>query len=378
MIVLIQSIIICTDAFATINKSIHKSTPCVHRSPSSHTSTSYNINNLNIMHNGLKKSMMATISDEDVSASDDDKRNTRLSNTYRLLGILSSLAWLATSYVALSYHPDPKFADCTLRHNLLTMGQAFAFPLPVFWATFAALRNSTRDGRTITSSKMSQRLNMGIAIASFWLAASLTFPSSFAFGYDLYTTKHKVITSIIHSCTGIFALVQSLRSTTSIGQITRRFIDALWMNNRSTTFNQKNSAVYATASLGLLYFAIQPVVSPYPLATIPTILGKRLSRPASAFTLLGAVIAYSLREKSVDDDERRLVENVLRKGIGLGSAAHLALIFLKVIGVDGGGLIFKGRGLWEVYPAMIAVPFAASCSFAVYALLCFAVWTDDE
>jgi len=127
----------------------------------------------------------------------------------------------------------------------------------------------------------------------------------------------------------------------------------------------------------LLYFAIQPVVSPYPLATIPSILGKRLSRPASAFTFLGSVIAYSFKEISIDDDERS-VQKILRRGIGFGSAAHLALIFLKVIGVDGGGLIFKGRGLWEVYPAMIAVPFAAACSFTVYALLCFAVCTDDE
>ena len=318
---------------------------------------------------------MATISD-DVSSSEQpsNERNfTVLSNLYSLFGILSTLAWIATSYVALSYHPDPKFADCTLRHNLLTMGQAFAFPLPVFWSAFYALRQSAKDG-TLNSSKISQRLNMGIAIASFWLAASLALPSSFAFGYDLYTTKHKVITSIIHSCTGILALVQSFRCT-SIGQITRRFIDSLWMDR--STFNQKNSAVYATASLGLLYFAIQPVVSPYPLATIPTILGKRLSRPASAFTFLGSVIAYSLKERSIDDDERS-VRKLLRRGIGLGSAAHLALIFLKIIGVDGGGLIFKGRGLWEVYPAMIAVPFAASCSFAVYTLLCFAVWTDEE
>jgi len=318
--------------------------------------------------------MMACISD-DVSSIDEQpiNRNTRFSNTYSLFGILSSLAWIATSYVALSYHPDPKFADCTLRHNLLTMGQAFAFPLPVFWSAFMALSKSSKEG-TIHSSEISQRLNIGIAIASFWLAASLTFPSSFAFGYDLYTTQHKVITSILHSCTGIFALVQTLRSI-SIGQITRRFIDALiWIDR--TTFNQKNSAD-ATASLGLLYFAIQPVVSPYPLATIPTILGKRLSRPASAFTLLGSVIAYSIKERSKDDNERS-VQNVLRRGIGLGSAAHIALIFLKIIGVDGGGLIFKGRGLWEVYPAMIAVPFAAACSFAVYALLCFAVWTDDK
>ena len=153
-------------------------------------------------------------------------------------------------------------------------------------------------------------------------------------------------------------------------------IDSLW--NLGPTPDQKNSALYATGAIGLLYFTIQPIVSPYPLATIPTILGKRLSRPASAFTLLGAVLAYCLKDYDDKSDYEKIAHNTLRKGLAWGSAAHLSLVLMKIIGVDGGGLVFPGRGLWEVYPAMIAVPFAAAVSFAVYAMLCFGAWTDDD
>lgn len=161
------------------------------------------------------------------------------------------------------------------------------------WASFQALRQSTKHD-TIYSSRISQRLNLAVAFASFWLAASLAFAPTFAFGYDLYKFRHKLIASTIHTCTGLFTLLLALKST-SIGQIVRGLNDSLW--NFGPESDQKNSSVYATVSRGLLYFAIQPVVSAYPLATIPTILGKRLSRPASAFTLLGSVIAYCLKEK---------------------------------------------------------------------------------
>lgn len=302
------------------------------------------------------------------------RKSNVLSNVYGLAGILSALSWIATAFVALSFHPDPKFADCTLRHNLLTMSQAFAFPLPVAWAAFEALRGmSAENNRTPMDSKIGRRLNLGVAAASFWLAASSAFPPLFAFGYDLYSSKHKLAASAIHGATGAFALAIASRSS-SLGDVIRELLDSLW-NLGPPISDRGNASCYATGAVGLLYFSIQPVVSAYPLATIPTILGKRLSRPASAFTLLGSVIAYCLKESDADDEGGN-IRSTLRTGLAWGTAAHLCLIFMKIIGVDGGGLIFSGRGLWEVYPAMISVPFAAGVSFAVHAILCFGAWTE--
>ena len=51
---------------------------------------------------------------------------------------------------------------------------------------------------------------------------------------------------------------------------------------------------------------------------------------------------------------------------------HLGLVLAKIVGVDGGGLLLPGRGLWEVYPAMLAVPFSAGSSMIVHVLFCIA------
>ena len=314
------------------------------------------------------------------------------SKIYSISGILSAISWIATSYIALSYHPDPKFQDCTLRHNILTMTQAFAFPLPILFSCFKVLSilslKTENDENSVKNMEWNRRafrrMNFGLSIASFWLAASSAFAPKFAFGYDLYSLPHKVAVTCVHSLTGLFALNQFGQATKSMG-IKNSFGEVIqWINNSLWNLGPKGSngqsALYATGTIGMLYFAIQPIVATYPLATIPTILGKRLSRPASAFTLLGAIIAYTLKDNSEGSKDlgKQRVQNILRKGIGVGSSLHLMLIFLKIIGVDGGGLIFKGRGLWEVYPAMIAVPFAATVSFGVHAILCLAAFSKEE
>ena len=336
-----------------------------------------------------------------------ESKNIEVSKLYSLAGILSALSWIATSYVALSYHPDPKFMDCTLRHNILTMTQAFAFPLPILWAAFEVLRkkstsvsasttstdiDTNTNTNTNTDTNLRRRLNLGVGVASLWLAASAACASNFAFGYDLYSFRHKAIVTTVHAATALLALKNCKLS--SLGQLVRYMNDGIWNlapqkqiqiqirnnhdENKINRNRNRNSGMYATGATGLLYFAIQPIVSPFPLATIPTILGKRLSRPASAFTLLGAIIAYSLKDQQIDTTANLDNSRTLRRGLVIGSGCHLLLIFLKIIGVDGGGLLFPGRGLWEVYPAMISVPFATGVSLGIHGVLCYAAFTDRK
>ncbi len=302
-------------------------------------------------------------------------KHRRLALLYNIAKLATSVTWIITAYVALSYHPDPRFKDCTLRHNLLTMSQAYAFPLPVLWASFDVLRRSAM-ANSLGFSSTAQRLGVAVSVASFWLTASIAVPARFAFGYDLYRPSHKVIATLVHAATGLFTMGIVLRTTTP-ERLFRGWMDSLWKlgpkkNPQSDTF-ERNSSLFATGCVGLLWFTVLPIVSQYPLATIPTILGKRLSRPASAFTFLGSVMAFCLKEGGERDC--RKTKRILSRGLAMGSGSHIFLIALKLIGVDGGGWIFPGRGLWEVYPAMMAVPFAAGLSMMVHAIVCYATYS---
>jgi hypothetical protein len=273
--------------------------------------------------------------------------NDRLYQAYKLFGILSAVAWVAVSLKVLSYHPDPKFVHCSLKHNFLTMAQAFAFPLPVLWGTIRA----------------SSTMYLGVTVASLWLAAAASVPSKFAFGYDLIRPAGlKAFAATIHTGTAILALQMWKKR----GGTSNMAAKPLFYNQLST--------LYSLACAGLVWFTALPLLpfAGYPLATIPSILGKRLSRPASAFYFLAAVASGCIAREDTSTTADQKTTTELRTSLAVGSFLHLFLLLLKVIGVDDGGLLFPGNGLWQWYPAMMAVPFTAASSFVVHALLVYA------
>ena len=393
------------------------STPCQIRASSrnvlcfkSCTSSSANLNHpqrpkLRYFTRRVSVSVQVPGADDVSSDKQEDGRADVSSKLYVIFGIFSAIAWilvwvvifinaeafsyaeliypkfLHSSVTALSFHPDPKFADCTFRHNVLTMSQAFAFPLPVGWAAVSVALSS--------KSSNAGRINLAIAFGSLWLASSWIFAPTFAFGYDLYTWNLKVGAALVHAITATLALfswkrIISTNVSSPLGympRIIRGLVGSLWTLGPSKPSDDPdsphltgndNASIWSLCTVGFLCFAILPIVSPYPLATVPTILGKRLSRPASAFTFLASVCSYCLKDASDRGIGNSPEIMRIRRGLLVGSFTHLTLLTLKLVGVDGGGFILPGRGLWEVYPAMLAVPFATLSSMVLHLLVCFA------
>ena len=323
-----------------------------------------------------------------IVATADHTAAPRIASAYTAAKVATLATWSATSWIALSTHPT---LALPLRHNLLTIAQALA-PLPLGWGVFSALSSAARaDGFKRLSSSTYRRLNLGAAAASLWMAAAVTFAPSFAVGYQMYTPPFALAAALAHILVGAFCLGVWTHTVSGspkpvsghyVPRMVRGLVGSLFALIPKQDADDPDEAaarsgrdLYALAAALFAFFTVMPLVRAFPLATVPTILGKRLSRAAAGWTFLSAVVCYVLKDAAQRGRLAASTFVTLRRTLAASSAIHLLVVAVKLIGVDAGGLILPGRGLWDFYPAAMSRPLTSAASLLMHILALFAALT---
>ncbi|CAB9514208.1 expressed unknown protein [Seminavis robusta] len=324
------------------------------------------------------------------------KSDSSLINGYTLCWIATVTSWTAVANTALSRHPTPALqAAISIRHNCFTIAQALAFPIPIVTATFLALQQPANGDGSDTP----KRQHLGMAMACLWTAAGVWWGPTFSVGYDLFSAYPMIRygAPTVFSLVAFFCLAKYWKqqqqsdtdsSSSSIPQVASRMVHGCIQSfyallnpsssNASSSQQKEKTRAYALVTKGLFLLAILPQLVGFPTATIPTLLGKRLSRLASGFTLLGSVVAYCLFDEAASKEEESSTMKTLRRGLGLGAALHIALVWAKIIGFDGGGLLLPGRGLWKDYPSLVNASGAATALMMLtYSLIVFVCFSSS-
>ena len=261
-------------------------------------------------------------------------------------GLTTGISWSACAAFAMcTYKPH------RITHNLIGTSQALT-ALPLLWGCITAI-NSEDDN--------SGQISLGLAVASIWLAVTAAFSPAFTSAVVrtvdpvIYPPVLRAFATITHLGTAGVCLNACRRTIkkarADAGALMCALTSSLW--RLPTKGDNGEAVVYAICSLPFATFAAIAAFAPFPLATIPSLLGKRLARAFGAWTLLTAVALQALKDGS---------ESVaLRRGLRAMCALHL--------------LLMAARPLLEtatVYPAALAVLPATVASLVPYVLLCVA------
>merc|ERR1712217_595930 len=117
------------------------------------------------------------------------------------------------------------------------------------------------------------------------------------------------------------------------------------------------STAYSTLALAFVCFTAIAIFVPFPLATVPSLLGKRMGRAFGAWTLLAAVVCTVLRSNA---ERRKLASGIscpLKRGVRLMAILHLAIAAAR--------LLLESA---DVYPAAMACQPAVLASWLIYAV----------
>lgn len=305
------------------------------------------------------------------------------------VGIATAVSWVTVAVQALSFHPD--FVTSTAWHNALALAQALVFPIPLWTGVICSLTMAAqRGGWKALEQDTARRFNLAVLFVSVWLAVVARNYPRFAFGLDLLRRGKRL--SVIHMMAagvswGVWKAAVGATEIyeTPIFRTIKSILVDVWKIVPLDRQSSVETSLWATATVGFAACTLLPLVASYPLATLPSILGKRLCRPMAGFYALATVVSFVLKQSSEDDINNNQSDTSLpsssatfltpvQRGLWISSAAHVALFVAKVAGIDGGGLWLPGKGLSQNYPALCQVPVTATLTLMPHFAVLFTAW----
>ena len=283
-------------------------------------------------------------------------------------GVATSAAWSASvSFALCTYKP------WRIVHNSIGVAQGLT-ALPLILSCTSALHEAAVAHEEGINTPACRKLALALVASNIWAAVAVVWAPA------LTSANVRTIDPVIFPRGGMIAaagvhLVTAFHLAWSVWHGARRasvrscisgLCALLWRLGPRTsegdgTFNR--AAEYATASMAFVGFSAVAACAPFPLATVPSLLGKRAARSYGAWTLLAAVMLQVLKdaEEDAEADGGGLAPGglrSLRRGLLAMSVVHLALLVIA-------------RPLLEtvvVYPAAMACRPAVAGSLVVYLL----------
>ena len=316
------------------------------------------------------------------------------SRIYSLAGGATVLSWSACAAFALGTYKPHRIV-----HNLIGILQALTV-VPMIWSAFTALGNARAadgDGRG-TASEFARQLLLALAVSSVWSVTCVVFAPYFSSAVVRassdpvrYPLCIAATASVAHLATAWLCLDGWKRRVASsngdprfMRTLVLRVLDSLWRLGPSSTSipparvdsttgasssRGSCSAVYRSLAVAFAVFTLGSIFAPFPIATLPSLLGKRLARAYGAWTWLATVCFVALKDaaerRTIEQRDEASYETTLRRGMSRFAYAHL---FVSLIARP---LLDK----IDLYPAALACKPAVIASLLVFAL---AAWVGHD
>ena len=277
---------------------------------------------------------------------------------YVLGGRLSMASWASEAVVSLAtYKPE------RLLHNSVGVSQACSV-LPLIWACTSVLAQESHN-----MTRAHRRLQLGLAAASVWSATTVVFSPIFTSAMVrtvdpvVYPLPVKLLVTLVHVCFAGFCLSdwrRSINSRPNVWRVASGVLASAPGLSSSTAEDKKDdrelSAVLSSLSVSFAAFAGLAIFAPFPLATVPSLLGKRMARAFGAWAWLSSVVLHVLKQRGEEGEQLSAASSRRLAGaVALMAASHVVLFVVRVVCESA-----------IVYPAGMACRPAVVASLLIY------------